>query len=734
MRMKYLALVAAIPTVELFCSEGAGSEDITHRMTMFIFQLGVIIFAAKLSGMFFEKIKLPGTLGEITAGIILGPYLLGSVSLSFLGFDHGLFPASNGSVPVTPELYAISIIASIMLLFISGLETDLKLLLRYLFSGGIVGLGGVIFSFFPGALVGMYFLDLPFMSSPVLFLGIMSTATSVGITAMILSKNKYMESPEGVTILSAAIIDDVLGIIILAVVVGIASVLKTGGSIDWGGIGYISGKALVVWLGLTTAGLLMAGKISTFLKKFGSKYSYAIIAFGLSMFFAGIFEKAGLAMIIGAYVTGLTLSKTDISYEIQEAIHPLKEFLVPIFFTVMGMLVNIKTITLGTLAFATVYSIVALMGKTFGCGLPALFTGFNKKGALRIGLGMMPRGEVGLIIAGIGLSNGFINDDIYGVAIMMVLSGIIVTPPFLNYALQKPGRGTRKRLIDNEMESYLIEMTNSEQADVLIHSIVEYFDKEGYFITKQILDYDMYMIRKDDIFFKLLKGSKIDNSNKINIISKGENMDFVKELVYEATVKIEFNSQEILKKIDLNKMKKTSHDPASSKVKINFDISKILDPECVIMELKAKTKEDAIGELVEVLAQNDRITQKETILKEVLTREGIISTGMNNGIAIPHARSEGVEITQLAIGIKRSGIDFGSMDGKPAKIILLLVSSTGKDDPHIKVLSSISAYFRKVRDIEDFLHIENTEDIVDFFRIYSDDNTWYRRVVKKINI
>ncbi|MDD4204894.1 MAG: cation:proton antiporter, partial [Candidatus Delongbacteria bacterium] len=360
--MKYLALVAAIPTVELFCSEGAGSEDITHRMTMFIFQLGVIIFAAKLSGMFFEKIKLPGTLGEITAGIILGPYLLGSVSLSFLGFDQGLFPASNGSVPVTPELYAISIIASIMLLFISGLETDLKLLLRYLFSGGIVGLGGVIFSFFPGALVGMYFLDLPFMSSPVLFLGIMSTATSVGITAMILSKNKYMESPEGVTILSAAIIDDVLGIIILAVVVGIASVLKTGGSIDWGGIGYISGKALVVWLGLTTAGLLMAGKISTFLKKFGSKYSYAIIAFGLSMFFAGIFEKAGLAMIIGAYVTGLTLSKTDISYEIQEAIHPLKEFLVPIFFTVMGMLVNIKTITLGTLAFATVYSIVALMG------------------------------------------------------------------------------------------------------------------------------------------------------------------------------------------------------------------------------------------------------------------------------------------------------------------------------------------------------------------------------------
>jgi fructose-specific phosphotransferase system IIA component len=458
------------------------------------------------------------------------------------------------------------------------------------------------------------------------------------------------------------------------------------------------------------------------------------MAFGLSMFFAGIFEKAGLAMIIGAYVTGLTLSKTDISYEIQEAIHPLKEFLVPIFFTVMGMLVNLNSITPGILTFAVVYSIVALFGKLLGCGVPALFTGFNKKGSFRIGLGMMPRGEVGLIIAGIGLSHGFINDDVYGVAIMMVLSGIIVTPPLLNYALQKPGRGTRKRLVENEMESYPIEMNNSEQADMLINSIVEYFDNEGYFITKLILDYDMYQIRKDDVFFKLLKGSKQENSNRVNIISKSENMDFVKELVYEATVKIEFNSKEILKKIDLNEMKKSSHDQASEKVKINYDLTTALEPNCVIMNLKAANKEDCIAELVEVLDVNNKITQKETILKEVLTREGIISTGMQNGIAIPHARSEGVERTQIAIGIKKSGIDFNSMDGQPAKIIILLVSSTRKDDPHIKVLSAISSYFRNKRDIQDFLNIETCAEAVEFFRVYSDDNTWYRRVVKKISI
>ncbi|HXK49719.1 MAG TPA: cation:proton antiporter [Clostridiales bacterium] len=731
--MKRIIVILLSVTGLLFCSQDENVE-IIHQMTVFIFQLGIIIFFSKISGLLFEKFKLPGTLGEITVGILIGPYMLGSVPLTYFGYHHGLFPINYGSIPISTELYGVSIIASILLLFISGLETDIKLLMRYLFSGGMVGTGGVVFSFFPGVLTGMYFLDKPFMSPDCLFLGIISTATSVGITAMILSKNKYMESPEGVTILSAAIIDDVFGIIVLAIVIGIATVLTEGGAINWNQIGYISAKAVVVWLGLTALGLAFSNKLSYFLKRFGNKYVYTAIAFGMSLFLAAVFEKAGLAMIIGAYVMGLCLSKTDISFEIQEAIHPLKEFFVPVFFTVMGMLVNIRSITAGMITFAIVYSVMALLAKVVGCGLPALFTGFNKKGALRIGLGMMPRGEVGLIIAGIGLSNGFISQDIYGVAITMVLLGIITTPPFLSYSLKIHGRGTRKKLTETEMDSYPIDMNNSEQADMLIHSIVDYFDKEGYFITKQILDYDVYHIRKDDIFFKLLKGSKIDNSNRINIISKSENMDFVKELVYEATVKIEFNSQEILKKIDLNEMKKTSHDSDPSQVKINFDISTILDPECVILDLKAKTKEDAIRELVDVLAKNNKITQKETILKEVLTRESIISTGMQNGIAIPHARSEGVESTQLAVGIKRSGIEFGSMDGKPAKIIMLMVSSTKKDDPHIKVLSSISVYFRKVRDIDDFLQIESREEAVEFFRIYSGDSTWYRRVVKKISI
>ena len=704
-------------------------------MTIFIMHLGIIIFAAKISGLLYEKMKLSGTLGEISAGILIGPYVLGGIPLPAFGFPEGLFPHTGGLISVSSELYGFSVVASIILLFVSGLETDLKLLLRYIISGGIVGLGGIVFTFLPGAIAGMLFFGKPLLSPECLFLGIMSTATSVGITAMILSKNRFMDSPEGVTIMSAAIIDDVFGIIFLAVVVGISSVLLEGGAMEWSSIAFVSLKALAIWLGLTAAGILLSKRISSLLKKFRTKCLFAVISLGLAFFVSGVFEKAGLAMIIGAFVTGLSLSNTDISFEIQEAVHPVREFFIPIFFTVMGMLVDISSITAGTMVFGVIYAFVCMAGKAAGCGSHALFTGFNKKGALRVGFGMMPRGEVVLIMAGIGLSHGFMTPEIYSAGVMLVLISVILTPVLLNYSLKIPGRGTRKPVMEEEMGSYPIEMENQEQADILLQTIIQYFDREGYYITKLVLDYDVYHIRKGDVFVKLLKGSKKDNSNKMNFITKKNDLEFVAELVYEAMVKLEYNSGEILKKVNLSEMKKTSHALKKQDVKITFDISKILDPECLVMELVSDTKEGCIRELVDVLAANRKISDPETIFKEVMTREKVISTGMQNGLAIPHARSEGVERTKIAVGIKRSGIDFDSLDGKPAKIIVLLVSSTRKDDPHIFVLSAISAYFCSTGYIEEFLSYQNRADAYEFFKLSGDKTkNFLKRFIKKFSI
>ncbi len=720
MTRRYLIFLFSSAAVPVFASSPdlSGGSNIVHEMTFFVLQLGVIILLAKIAGILFEKMKMSGTLGEITIGIIAGPFMLGSVPLSFIGLEQGLFPHSGGTIPVTNELYGVSIIASILLLFISGLETDLKLLLRYLFSGGAVGIGGVIFSFFPGAFIGMYFLDLPFMSPECLFLGIMSTATSVGITAMILSENKYMESPEGVTILSAAIIDDVLGIVILSVVMGIAVVLTEGGSINWGSISMISLKAISVWLGFTFAGILLSHKLGGFLKKFGSKYMFSIIAIGLALILAGIFEKAGLAMIIGAYIMGLSLSETDLSFEIQEVIHPIKEFLVPVFFVIMGMLVDIRSITSGTIVFALVYSVLALLSKVIGCGAPAMMTGFNAKGALRIGVGMMPRGEVGLIIAGIGLSNGFIDQNIYGVAIMMVLAGIVTTPPILNLLLNMPGKGIERDEEDG-MDEYRIETGGRDQTEILLHTIIEYFEREGYYITRLVMEMDVFQIRKDKIFIKMIRAK----DNEIIFSSRKEDAEFVREVVFEACVNLESNSREIISRLNLKELQEEkARVNGKNKIKIHFDISKILTPECIIMDLKAEKKEDAVRELTDILEKESRIADGKMIFKEIMARENIISTGICNGIAMPHARSEGVYRTQIAIGIKKTGIDFDSMDGSPAKIIALLVSSTEKNDPHIKILSSLVAYFYKKEDVDRFLSLNNKDEIINFFRLENKKN------------
>ena len=428
----------------LFASGGEGS--LTELMTELVFEIGVILFAARFGGFLMKKIKMPSVLGELLMGIIIGPYMLGGLPLP--GFHQGLFPVVHGSIPVSPELYGLATIASIILLFHSGLETDLSLFLRFSVKGAIIGIGGVVFSFLSGAWAGSLITHQSLFSPVNLFLGVISVATSVGITARILSEQRKMDSPEGVTILAAAVIDDVLGIIILAIVIGIVSVMTGhGGSVNWGAIGLIAVKAVGVWLGFTAVGLFFARKIGNSLKVFRSETTIAIMSLGLALLLSGIFEKAGLAMIIGAYVMGLSLSRTDLSFVIQEKIHPLQEFFVPIFFCVMGMLVNVNEFLKPEILFyGLIFSVLGILAKMIGCGVPSLFLNFNRWGALRIGAGMIPRGEVALIIAGIGISNGILNDSLFGIAIFMTLLTTLIPPPLLTALLKNGKMGTRTEM------------------------------------------------------------------------------------------------------------------------------------------------------------------------------------------------------------------------------------------------------------------------------------------------
>ena len=686
-------------TVSVFAEE----DSITETMANLVLQIGIILFVVRVCGMLVKKIGIPSVLGELLAGVIIGPYALGGIAVP--GFPHGIFPLGSASLAVSPELYAFSTVASIILLFASGLETDLGLFLHYSVAGGLVGLGGVIFSFGLGDWVGMLLLHTGFMDPRCMFLGIMSTATSVGITARILSDQKKMDSPEGVTILAAAVIDDVLGIIALAIVLGIVAVMTgTGGSISAGAIGEIAGRAFGIWLGFTALGLIFSKKIASFLKIFGHSYAFSVCALGLSLILAGIFEKEGLAMIIGAYVTGLSLSKTDIAAVIQERIHGLYEFFVPLFFAVMGMMVNLgELMSAKVLIFGFIYTLVAILAKIIGCGLPTLALGFNLKGALRIGTGMIPRGEVALIIAGIGITSGILSEQLFGVVILMTLVTTLVSPPLLNISLKIHGRGTRKEAGRDDTESVTWDFSSEEIADLVIDTLLKDLKAEGFYVQMMNIDEGLSQARKGDISISIT-----EEENHVTIETAPEDIAFVKTSIYEVIVELNETIEDLKKSSDPLTLKK---EISNGDARTDKTLFKLICPQCITTNLKGNTKDEIITELVSILANSDAVTDKDQILKDVLAREKTMSTGMQHGIALPHGKSDGISAMRVAIGIKKDGVNFESLDNEPSKLFILVVSPKKLSGPHIQFLAAIGSILKNKPLVTKIIDTKKPEEV-----------------------
>jgi len=510
----------------------------SEEMMVLMLQLGFILIATKFIGYVFAKyLKQPKVLGELVAGMIIGPYLLGGLALGSFG---PLFPLPlNSTVPVSPALYGISTLGSIFLLFDSGLETDLPTFIKFSGKATVIGLSGVIVSFFLGA--GITVLLRPEVSSlmdpSALFLGTVCTATSIGITARILGESKKIATPEGVTIMAAAVLDDVISIVLLSVVVGISSVQLEGGAIDWGMIGNVAFKAIAFWAICMVLGIVLAPHFTKNMKRLGQLPLITEVAFGIALVLAGLSEMAGLAMIIGAYITGLSLSQTDVAHALSARIESVSEFFVPVFFAVMGMMVNFSALK-SVLGFALIFAVIAFIGKLVGCGLPALFVGFNARGAFRIGSGMLPRGEVTLIVAGIGLASGAINHELFGVAVMTMLVASVAAPPMLVAAFKAPGSGYKKKLNLKQNENQVtieLDFPSLRTAQFICDSVMDGFVQEGFFVsTLDTSKVASYQIRKEDVIIQLDILREEENQAKVKFFCNEEDESFVRLMMLDS--------------------------------------------------------------------------------------------------------------------------------------------------------------------------------------------------------
>lgn len=695
----------------------AQAPSLTVRMATLMVQLGAILFATRIGNKLFEKIHLPGVLGELCAGILIGPYLLGGIPLPLHGMEHGLFhlpAAMNAGTDVSPELYGLCAVASIVLLFLVGVETDLRMFIRYSAVGSLVGIGGVVVSFLSGNWVGQYFLGLPWDSAACLFLGVMSTATSVSITARILSERRKLDAQEGVTILAGAVIDDVLGMILLTVCMGLIKAKSGGNAIDWLSIGGISLKAVGIWLGATVAGVALARWIARGIKPLGSQGEMAILALGLALVMGGLFEQAQLAMIIGAYVMGLSFSRTELNYVIQTKLHPIHTFLAPVFFAVMGMMVNVNyLLDPKILAFGLVYTVVAILAKLVGCGLPTALFGFNGLGMLRVGVGMVPRGEVALIVAGVAKVSNMLGEDVEGkvfsVAVMMTLITTLISPSMLValFNIRKPGmRAATQGKEEEERPIATYHFPNTEVAKLIIDKVMQNLSKEGFFAHCINAEEGLYQARKDDTSITMqLSGTTINFDSALSVSG------FVRVVMSESMADFEQALLELRKPVEATGTVSLSDKEELAIARRRDILRRYLNEAFLVPHLNGTTPREVIAELLGVLRKAGHVRDEKQALDLVMKREDVMPTGVGHGVACPHARTDSVGGLICAVGLSKEGISFTAEDGEPCRIILLTLTPSSAVSPYMTFITAALSALQSGPIRERLLQAETSHEI-----------------------
>jgi Kef-type K+ transport system membrane component KefB len=403
-----------------------------------ILTFGLVLVAARLGGQAAERfLKQPAVVGELLAGIAISPFALGiwisdPIILNFALIDGQLADTGEGITGFAP-LEIVSQIAVIALLFVAGLETDVKSFLKNSAIGALVALGGVVLPFIFGYFGGMlFFPDLGNVGW--LFIGAVLTATSIGITVRILMDMGRLSSREGTIILVAAVVDDIIGLVILSVVIGVANTgeFNAGEAIITGIIGF------AVWLGLLAAGIFGHRIISRFiLQPFRNSGTMPIMALIIGIIIAYLVTLAGLHPVVGAYVAGLMFAATMEREEILEKTRPIMLFLAPFFFAYLGMQVDLGLIWAVILP-ALAIILFAVVGKIIGCYFPARLVGkISHNSSMIVGIGMVPRGEVGLIVAGAGLIAGAIDRELFGVAVAVSIVTVLIVPLMLKPFFRK---------------------------------------------------------------------------------------------------------------------------------------------------------------------------------------------------------------------------------------------------------------------------------------------------------
>ncbi len=397
----------------LFASvPGPGGYDF---VALLIALVGVL-FTAKVLGDLFQRMGQSAVLGELLGGVLLGPSLIGILN------------------PADPVVFSLAELGLLILLFEIGLHTDLRSIVRVGAPATAVGLAGVIFPF-AGGYLAMAAMGITGLTAIVICAAL--TATSIGISARVLADLGQLDTREGSIVLGAAVLDDVIGLILLSVVSGVAA----GGTVTFAGAATTTAIAVGFLVAAIVVGLWSANWLLKMVSRMRVTGALGALSLAFALTFAVLADKAGSAMIIGAFAAGLVLHATPSRREIERAITRLGHVFVPIFFASVGAAIDLGALAdPQVLLIGGVLSVVAILGKLVAGFAPLGFTGHK----MLVGVAMVPRGEVGLIFAQMGFATGALDAGLFGAVVLMVMVTTFVAPPWLGRLAQQ-GVSARQR-------------------------------------------------------------------------------------------------------------------------------------------------------------------------------------------------------------------------------------------------------------------------------------------------
>ena len=380
----------------------------------------VLLFAAKLMAELFVRLKLPIVLGELIAGMIVGPFAIGSL----------IVIQGETLLQLDDEVKILGEIGAIVILFMAGLEMTPREFLKGGKASLTVGTLGVIVPFFVGFFVFQLF---GFEAFQAMLVATALTATSVAISVQVLADYGKLKTPEARLIIGAAVVDDILAVAVLSVVtsLGVGSV-----DVDVVDVTFTILKVLGFFAAMAVAAIFVVPKIvnSKFWKAGGAVEGVVTAAFFGA---AGVAAAIGLSPILGSFVVGMALASTKVFERVEHYVSKLGLIFAPLFFAIIGAQVDFRGINTDILIIGAVIIAVAVVTKLLGCGLPAWLFLKDKCQAKRVGIGMISRGEVGLIVAGVGLSSGVLTSNVYSTIIIMVAATTIITPVWLKLEYRK---------------------------------------------------------------------------------------------------------------------------------------------------------------------------------------------------------------------------------------------------------------------------------------------------------